>query len=254
MTKTVAYTALLYGRDYLGEAIRSVIDCVQEYHVIFDQFGHGSHGSYTEVSCPDTRNQLYDIAIAAAGNKLHWHDAGPFAYEGQQRDAIHTYSPDADVILVLDADEIWAKDLAHFAISSVLADPDHRTFRLPIIHYWRSFRRAILHDPAFPVRVIAPKHPDGGDATLHPFDPHQVISHLGYAQRSEIVAYKLLTHGHRGEFRRDCNWFQDRFMANAQQDCHPVGSDYWNPESVDPLIYMPEWMQNHPCFSMELIP
>ena len=43
-------------------------------------------------------------------------------------------------------------------------------------------------------------------------------------------------------------------MANAQKDCHPVGSEYWNPETVDPMDYMPSWMKDHPYYKMELIP
>src|SRR5574342_223323 len=104
--KTDAYTALLYGSDYLAYAIRSVIDYVDEYHVIYDASGSGSHGSKTDRTCPDSRETLYALADGAAGHKLRWHD-GTWPYEGAQRDAIHEYAPDADVILVLDADEVW---------------------------------------------------------------------------------------------------------------------------------------------------
>ena len=80
-----------------------------------------------------------------------------------------------------------------------------------------------------------------------------VINHMGYAQRPEIVQYKQLTHGHRNEWRHDVDWFTDKFMANAQTDTHPVGSEYWNPERVDPLDYMPRWMQDHSYYHMQVI-
>ncbi len=80
------------------------------------------------------------------------------------------------------------------------------------------------------------------------------VAHMGYAQSARITEYKLKTHGHIGQFRWDIDWFQDRFLANAQHDCHPVGSDYWNPEPVNPLDYMPDWMRNHPYFNLEVIP
>ena len=81
-----------------------------------------------------------------------------------------------------------------------------------------------------------------------------MLHHFGYAQRPEIVEYKQLTHGHRSEWRRDCDWFHDRFMANAQRDCHPVGSQYWNPETVDPFaLGLPEFMRAHPYAGMEVI-
>lgn len=253
MTKIVGYTALLYGSDFLGYAIRSIIDYIDEYHVIYSPMG--AHGSYTAVPCPDSRADLYDIATRAAGDKLRWHDAGPFRHEGEQRDSIHEYAPDADVILVLDADEIWPRKLAHDVIDFhnrfYPSDAVHR-LRLPMIHFWRSFHKAVLHDPAYPERVIYPKYAGKGTAT---FSSHDMpIAHMGYAQRSEIVRFKLLTHGHRGEFRRDVDWFNDVFMANRQTDCHPVGSEYWNPETVDPLKYMPSFMSEHPYFKMDVIP
>lgn len=251
--KVIAYTALLYGKDYLYYAIKSVIDHVDEYHVIYDATGKGSHGHVTNLPCPDSRWELINEASRAAGDKLRWHDAGPFRHEGEQRDSILRYAPDADAILVLDADEIWNPFLVQHAV--YMAGPGAqanraRGWRMPMIHYWRSFYRCILHDPAYPVRVIYPKI-SGGEET---FPVNVYINHMGYAQRSAVVEYKQHTHGHHNEWRRDIDWFRERFMANAQRDCHPVGSDYWNPEQVNPLDYMPDFMKDHPYFNMEVIP
>lgn len=246
--KVIAYTALHYGSDYLAYAIRSVIDYVDEYWVLYSAIG--SHGHRTDRKCPDSRETLFAIANTAAGRKLRWVD-GEWPYEGAQRDSILQYAPDADVILVLDADEIWSDGL----VSDVLKSVDNypcRSWRVPIIHFWRSFHHVILHDPAYPTRVILPKYSDG-DRTIAPF-PYKPICHMGYAQRSEIVEYKQHTHGHKGEWRRDVDWFKDKFMANAQVDCHPVGSEYWNPETVKLWDYMPEFMKQHPYAKLEVIP
>lgn len=250
--KVVGFTALHYGRDYLGSAIRSIIDHIDEYHVAYSPIG--SHGFRTDVPCPETRAELVSIAQQAAGDKLRWHD-GQWAHEGLQRESIHQYAPDADVILVLDADEIWPAALVnaviHYAGTVQYSDP-RRFFRLPIVHFWRSFYRAVIHDPAYPVRVIFPRIPEQrGTETAFAHKPP--IAHMGYAQRSEIVNYKQLTHGHRNEWRKD-DWFNSIFMANRQTDCHPVGSEWWNPELVDPLQFMPAWMVGHPYFNMEVIP
>lgn len=248
--KVIAYTALHYGTDYLDYAIHSVIDEVDEYHVLYTD--KGSHGSRASIRCPESRHELYRLALAASGNKLVWHD-GEWAHEGQQRDSIHSFAPDADVILVLDSDEIWAPGGAKYAIVDAL-EGHAREYRMPIIHYWRSFRRCVLHDPAFPIRVIMPKRTYLGNINVTETLHVSPINHMGYAQRSQIVLYKLFVHGHRTQFRGDIDWFRDRFMANAQKDCHPVGSEYWNPEEVDPLDYMPSWMSEHPYYKMELIP
>lgn len=248
----ISYTALLYGSDYLDWAIQSVIDHVQEHHVIYSPIG--AHGHRTDIPCPDTRDELYALALDAAGDKLRWHDAGPFPYEGAQRDSIHTYAPDADLILVLDADEIWPEGLAESIVVNYAKTNGwgiaRGRLRLPMIHYWRSFHRAILHDPAFPVRVIVP-HAPPFEATVRNARP---INHMGYAQRSEVVFYKQHTHGHRNEWRRDVDWFTDIYEANRQYDCHPVGSESWQPEEINPWDYLPLWMKSHPYADLDIIP
>lgn len=264
--KVIAYTALHYGKDYLAYAIQSIIDHVDEYHVLYSAVG--SHGSRTPIPCPETRDELYAIASTVAGSKLRWHD-GDWTHEGQQRDSIHQYAPDADVIVVLDADEIWGEGLLPYILNSPsVLQFDVRRWRVPIIHYWRSFHRCVLHDPAFPERVIFPRKPntlhspsitefdENAEGTIEPYPVdgyHFVINHMGYAQRSEIVNYKQLTHGHRGEWRKD-DWFNSIFMANRQYDCHPVGSEFWQPEAVNPLDYMPAFMKSHPYYKLEVIP
>ena len=80
-----------------------------------------------------------------------------------------------------------------------------------------------------------------------------MVNHMGYATKPDIVAYKWKIHGHLGELRRDVNWFEDVYMTNRQTDCHPVGSEYWNAETVDPLAYMPRWMAEHPFYGMDVI-
>src|SRR5689334_6017907 len=107
MTKIIAYTALHYGREYLASAIRSVIDYVDEYHVLYTPIG--SHGHRTSIPCPETEMELFEIALSA-GSKLRW-CVGEWPHEGAQRDAILQIVPDADVILPVDYDEIWQDGL-----------------------------------------------------------------------------------------------------------------------------------------------
>lgn len=246
--KVIGYVALHYGRTYLSHAIRSIIQDIDELWILYT--AQGSHGHRTSIPCPETRDELYAIAQQAAGDKLRWVD-GSWTHEGQQRDSIHLHVPDADVVVVLDSDEIWTPGLLPSVINS-MRHTKRRNIRIPFIHYWRSLHRAILHDPAFPVRVIFPKQADGTITYAPPpwmEESRLVIHHFGYAQPAEIVRYKQLTHGHRNEWRRDCDWFNDVFMANRQYDCHPVGSPYWNPEDVTP----PEILQDHPFYRLKVI-
>jgi len=229
-----AYTALHYGSPYLGAAIRSVIDSVDSYYILYA--ARGSHGTRNGRKLPasESKFELYRIAYEVAGDKLVWID-GDWTVEGNQRDSIYDYAKRAEVILVVDYDEIWPESAPQQAIQQARSGAAGG-YRLPMIHYWRSFRRAILHDPAYPVRVLVPGKT--GEDYIHTAP----LNHLGYAIPTWLVEYKLSIHGHIGQFRTDVNWLEDRWKANAQFDCHPVGSEYWNPELIDPLAYqVPMW-------------
>ncbi len=253
MAKVVGFTALLYGRDYLGWAIRSIIDHIDEYHVAYSPIG--AHGHRTDTPCPETRAELYAIASAAAGSKLRWHD-GEWPHEGAQRDSIHEYAPDADAIIVCDSDEIYNEQLIEQITQYIpTAMYDWRSVRLPFIHFYRNFNHAVLHDPAYPVRLIFPKAEIGESTFSSDFWMKQVVNHMGYCQRSEIVRYKLKIHGHKNELRCDADEYTDGIYLdrNRWTDLHPVGSEYWNAERVDPLEFMPRWMQDHPFYHLQEI-
>jgi hypothetical protein len=241
----IAYTALHYGSPYLEWAIRSVIDHVDEYYIFYS--ADGSHGTRSNAILPnsDTPQALKDLAFKAAGDKLQWIEGG-WQHEGQQRDAIYDYMPpNTDAILVLDYDEIW-QDVDK-AIKYAI-DYNVQRSRLPMVHFWRSFHRAIIHDPAYPIRIIVPGGTQDHTIQVRP------IAHMGYAIPSWLVRYKMAIHGHKAELRKDIDWFRDRWITNAEEDCHPVGSEFWNPEIVRPGDYLPAFMQDHPYAQMRVIP
>jgi hypothetical protein len=243
--KIVGYSALLYGRDYLHHAIRSIIDDVEEYIILYSPVG--SHGHHTSTPCPETKDELYAIALEAAGDKLRWFD-GHWPYEGAQRDSIFSIVPDADVIVVLDSDELWMPGLLKDAIAHGIRE-NVRQVRIPLQHYWRSFYKAFTHDPAAPARLHFPKFPQG-ETTFATNDESYRIQHLGYAITPSLMRYKWQVHGHLGEMRKDVDWLNDVYLANRQYDCHPVGSEYWmQAEDVIPS----DFMHDHPFAKLSLI-
>lgn len=246
--RIISQTILHYGSDYLKYALQSVNSAVDAQYVLYTP--EGSHGSRTDAVCPDTREQLIECAIEGAGDKLRWHE-GVYTNESEHRAKIHELEPDADVILVCDADECYSEQLLSDLMTYIhTAEDTPMRLRLPFWHYFRSFNRGFMHDPALPERVIFPKVTNGMKETFH---SKGVVHHFGYAQRSEIVRYKLTTHGHKGEFRRDVDWFNDVFMANRQYDCHPIGSDAWNCEDMD-ASQLPSVLKDHPFKDMDIIP
>jgi hypothetical protein len=195
---------------------------------------------------------LKALAHKAAGNKLVWH-RGEWPHEGKQRDMIYEYEPDADIIVIVDSDEVWGREQLDYSIEYVITSMGRvarkaRTYRVPMVHYWRSFRRCITQDTSYPVRLICPKQ--SGEREI----PNEFgyINHFGYAIRPSLMRYKWLIHGHRGEYRT--SWFDEVYLnKDRQDDLHPVGSDSWNFDVINPLDYMPDWMQSHPFYNMEWI-
>lgn len=246
MTNIIGYMALLYGKSYMDAAIRSIIDSVDEMWFLYAL--KPSHGGATNAVCPDKRDDLKAIAYNAAGSKTRWVD-GLWTYEGQQRDSINQYAPNADVIVVADSDEVYSDGMAKEAIEYGLRIGCKR-LRLPFTHLWRSFHRGFAHDPAYPERVIFPKQ--SGETVTLPTDKR--IWHFGYASPVDIVTFKWSgIHGHQNELRRDVDWLRDVYIANRQTDCHPVGSDSWNCEDIDQSS-LPSVLANHPFRYMDIIP
>lgn len=246
MTKAISLTVALYGSDYMEWGLRSIRDSVDECWVLYTNqpsFGHG-----TQLPCPDTREMMYDCAVKGAGSKLRWFE-GSWPGEGYHRDTIFQLVPDADVILVVDTDEIWQAGLAEDVIRH-MERTDDRTLRIPVSHAWRSFNRWILNDGMHGEHAHAPKHTGMVRA---PFDSDKRIFHFGYALRTELMFYKQHVHGHKPEWRWD--WYDSKVLPNAQVDVHPVVIGAWNPEPADPFaLGLPEWAREHPYASLEVIP
>lgn len=252
--KIVGYTALRYGKDYLAYAIRSIIDYISEYHVLYATIP--SHGHYSDLPCPDSEEELYAIAQQAAGSKLYWH-RGNWRMEGEQRNSIYEYAPDADVIISCDSDELFSKQLLNNIMdyaSRVTYQAPFRYLRVPFVHLYRNFNHTIVHDPAFPARVIFPRI----DAKYGDFGwtaNKGSVAHLGYCQRAEMIRYKMKIHGHASEFRCSADEYVDGIYLNEDRwtDLHPIGSQYWNAEEINPFNYLPDWMINHPNYGKQIV-
>lgn len=242
--KIIAYMPLLYGLDYIYWSIRSVIHAVDQFYILYTP--QGSYGHKTDQPVPHSRQHLKRLAELVAGRKLIWVD-GAWNGEGDHRDTIYSLAPDADVILPIDYDEVWPDGLAQSVIDLVATSPE-RHFRLPMIHFYRSFHWAILHDPAFPVRAINPRNaPSETTLSARP------IAHFGYAIPPAMMRWKWLVHGHKNELRTDCDYFTDVYEANRRTDCHPCGNKAWNAEHVEAMDYMPAYMKDHLYYNREVI-
>lgn len=270
--KIVGMMALHYGIEYLPWAVRSVIEELDEMWFIHTPVGNHNGGS-DALPLPASENPLilYEAARAAAGSRFRWYSNSNWHTEGEQRDTIFQLAPDADRIVVVDSDEIYGPGLVQAALSASFQYRDVRNWRLPFIHLWRGFDRAILHDPAYPVRLINPRA-QSGEATFdaHAHDDakrellartteyvpefHTRVVHAGYAISPELMRYKMTVHGHSAEFRKDIDWFSERYEnPAATHDLHPVGSEYWNAEPIDIMQYAPMFLMEHPRYAQAVL-
>jgi hypothetical protein len=257
--KTIAFMPLHYGKPYLAAAIRSLLYAVDEFHILYAERPSHNGNQQTAVPCPDNPRELYAIARQAAGDKLRWVQ-GDWRLEGEHRDAIYTFAPDADIILSVDSDEVWNPALAQLAFQNydVAMREGRRHWLVPFVHFWRSFNRAIVNDGQMPQRITYPKASNEfyqriGQSYIPRGETGEKrhICHFGYAVPVEYQRYKWAGgHGHQSELRPD---FMSKYEHNEVVDVHPVSKRFWNPEPVDPRDYLPDWMQDHPYWGKDVI-
>ncbi len=257
--KTLAFCILHTGRPYLRAAIESIFDQVDHIAILYCPTP--SQGYQADIPCPDSRIDLLAevFAIPGSSKKITWID-GKWANETEHVNAIWPYAIEGefDWVWRFDADEIsppgmireMAMQAAHERMAAIVAllDPP-AVFRVPFVHFWRSFSR-VCQDGSHPVRLFS-LHGGDGEVTLDSKLGGWFVFHMGYAQPTAYITYKMQVSGHRPEWRAD--WFKDRWLANAQADVHPVMfPTHWMPEDFAKAT-MPEVLRKHEFYGMDVI-
>lgn len=245
--KIAAYCPLHYGKEYLKEALESVSPMADRIVVLYTP--KPSFGFRTDQPSPDSEEELR-ACCDSVKSKLTWVSAQWYT-EGQHRDAIFNLCPEADLILPIDSDEVWTPDALQscLRVATASGTPVARNYLIGgWRHYWRSLHWACT-DVWQPVRIINPK--GNGDFSIGAQDGQVAIHHLGYAQSSKTVGYKMSIHGHKNEIRP--RWFEDIFgEPNRTRDLHPVVKDWWNAEKVVDESF-PQSLRDHPNFGKAVI-
>jgi len=244
-----SYTVLHYGADYLSYALRSVYHFVDKLHIVYSP--HPSHGHHSDALCPEGRDLLLDTAYEYDPlNKVTWHDVS-HREEGRHRDAAVDICQrhGAELVLVVDADEVWPEETLAGVLSHVWdSTHDRRNWLINFTTLWRSFDW-VVRDDLWPVRLIDLRHGDGTAYVPRELGP---IYHFGYAVRDQIMSYKWECHGHKGELRP--GWLDTKWAAwPPPPDCHPTNDrDFWRPEPFDRTA-LPPLMRGHPFWGLEKI-
>lgn len=219
--QVIAYCILHYGRPYLRRALEAIAPQVDKIVIIYTSTP--SQGHATELTCPDTRDQLKEIADSF-GDKVLWIE-GSYRHEGEHCEAVMPYTAGFDYLVRFDSDEIYPEG----AVAHYIAQAEHTTakiFRLPFIHFWKTPDTRVNADGQHPDRLIKLNTSEEGGVYLDSDNEKYSILHFGYAQPTEYIIYKMSIHGHKSEWREE--WLQDKWLGNDTTDLHPVSRDFWN--------------------------
>jgi len=244
--KVVAYYALHYGQEWLEWSLQSIRQFVDEIIIVYapaPSFGHG-----TNAVCPDTREDLMDIAKEY---DVLWSDVKNSHWEGNHRDAAVQMCIDegADIIMPIDHDEIWDPITLRKTLDFVMSS-SQQNYIVPMQHYWRSVGY-VCYDEARPLRFIKPKA-DNKDTAYTPKEYGNVY-HFGYAQSVALMRYKWLIHGHLAELRP--NWLEKIFIPwqPGMLDVHPTNErNFWDPVPFNRL-HLEHLIGDHPYYDVDLI-
>lgn len=254
--KVHSLTILHYGKDYLPYALRSVYHSVEQLHVFYTPTP--SHGHQTDTPPIETKEELIKAAYAYdPENKVKWYDMLGVNQEGPQRDlALKTVAAaGAEIVLVVDCDEIWHRYVLRVSLEYVKYFSLHRNNLVNMGHLWRSFNW-ICYDQGWPVRFInlTKPEPEAGEAE---YLPSGGPFHFGYAVTDKVMKYKWQIHGHKNELRP--RWLTDIWPTWPPPDnCHPTngrnerGEPFWTPEPFD-KDRLPAFMADHLFWGLEKI-
>lgn len=245
----MSYSAVHYGADFIGYALRSVYDHVAQAHILYTH--NPSHGHQTDA--PPVESMI-DILYAATTydpeQKLRWYEVNNIYFEGRQRDmAVETCrQAGANMVLVIDCDEVWHPDVLQKALNFAWSENRARNWLINFTHLWRSFDWC-CRDQGWPVRIIDLRH-EGGTGYI-PKELGEVF-HFGYCIRDKVLRYKMLIHGHKNEFRPD--WYDTKWSVwPPPKDCHPTNDQgFWTPEFFN-KEKLPDLMKSHPFYNLEIV-
>lgn len=259
MPNMIAITRCHYGADYLRWVIKSTEMFAYEHLILYTGNSTFLIGEDTSDN-PDSRDKLYEIAMSAGPNRVRWIDCDALQLPVTIETA-HHFAGDADLMLELDADEVIDPRLMEDILLTPLADLTAYSYRLPMIHYWRSFNYACF-DQGWPIRLRVLRHaadPQKKEGEMWPkgkdyqtMQGLRYIRHFGYARSIADMRYKMKLSMHRAEFRE--GWWENKFLnfPHCLTDLHPVSVDFWNAQPIS-QVELPGIMWDHPYYHKAVI-
>lgn len=244
--RVIGLLTIHYGKEYLKECLTSIKDHCEKVVVAYTPAP--SHGFGTADQCPDSKDEIKSICESVLGNKLIW-DENTYSQENQHRRQVHSYSMGYDLVLTIDADEVFEPSELSNALEYAFKNPQRYYGIKGYVNFWRSFNWA-CYDGFRPIRI----ENLGANNNHQNLECPLSIYHFSTAQSEPVMRYKYKIFGHASEIKDGWldlihyNWSPE----NNFGDLHPVSIGLWNAVKFDKET-LPEFLKQHPNFNKELI-
>lgn len=248
--KVLGFMPLHYGSDFMRESLLSIRDFVDKMFICYSVLPSQGHG--TDHPNPDKEEDLRKIAEEVLGDKLIWETRPSFDFEGKHRNERYRYSENYDIIFSLDADEVLESADVPAALDYCMNSPARYMGIDGFVHFWRSLSWHFT-DHFKPVRLERVK----ANNEDQDHGCRMRVYHFSYAQRAEILEYKMKVSGHLDEFKP--NYLQEKWYAWTPDKAeeilylHPTSNGIWGRAFPFDKNSLPEILKQHKYFNVEVI-
>lgn len=244
--RVIGFMPIFYGKEYLKESLESIKDFCEKVVIAYTPYP--SHGYSSRLICPDIKEDIFEIASKVLGDKMIW-DEGIYHNEGQHRNKIEQYQSGYDLVLSIDADEVFETKELQNALEYAYNGKASRYGIKGYINFWRCFDFACT-DGFRPIRIRNLNN----NNQVQDLECPLTIYHFSTAQSEAIMRYKYSVFGHASEIRE--NWLESIHYGwkrdNELKNLHCVAHNIWNAEPFDKTT-LPESLKNHPNYNKEYI-
>ena len=245
--KVLGFMSILYGKEYLKESLLSIRDHVEKMVIAYTY--NPSQGQRTNLPCPDSVDEIHAICSEVLGSKLIWNEAQSYRAEHEHRAVARDYASGYDLILTIDADEVFEPTEVQNALEYAYNNKERYYGIKGYVNFWRCFDFA-CYDGFRPIRIENLNNIN----TQQNLECPLTIYHFSTAQSEEITRYKYTAFGHANELKP--NWLDGTFYkwdrTNQVKDLHCVAYNLWNAEPFD-KTKLPEFLKKHPNYNKDLI-
>ena len=242
--RVLGYIMLHYGMEYLEYAIRAIDPFCEKIMIFYTP--KPSHGTWSGKECPENEEELKKLAYHAS-KKVEWVKKQYMA-ENMHRREVFKYSKGYDLVLNADSDEVWDQAYLEDCLKQAVNTDSRYIGIYGFINFYRSFNW-VVEDFFYPIRIHNLKSNKREVKTLK-----GKVYHFGYAQREEILRYKIGIHGHSGEWKP--NWLENKWLNFDPLETsrmHPCSNDVWIQAKPFDKTMLPDMLKDHPYYDLDRI-